>query len=412
MRKYAWIYILVTVVAAIWAVRYFMNQPVQTEIAYAISYEDSVEASGVLVRDETVYKADAGGSVQAQVFDDTRVAAGKKIATVYTDGIDNNLKVALENINEKIKKLESATAQSDVFGSDIAAIETRVKANIDELVEASVSMDMANLPIISQELTKLVGTQQEVAGTESPRQSALDDLYKQKQQTEASINSAKRDIRASSAGVYINGVDGCESVLTPDAVMKMSVDEFNGLSIPKNVSVKDHYAAGEEVCKTVDNGVWYVAASVKKEAAEAIKAADTANRKVGKAIQVRFPELSSTPVLAKVESVSEESGGNVLLVLSSQSYVKNIYSERAVKVEIIKNNYEGLKVPASALRVDGEDTGVFVNTDGVARFRKVDVLYRDDTMAIVDKSSESGYLKLYDPVIVYGKEIEQGKLVN
>lgn len=412
MRKYAWIYIVVAVVAAIWAVRYFMNQPVETEIAYAISYEDSVEASGVLVRDETVYKADAGGSVQAQVFDETRVATGKKIATVYTDGIDNNLKVALDNINEKIKKLENATAQADVFGSDIATIETRVKANIEELIDASVSMDMANLPIISQELTKLAGTQQEVAGTESPRQSALDDLYQQKQQTEASINSAKRDIVAASAGVYINGVDGCESVLTPDAVMNMGVDEFNGLSIPKHVTVKEHYSAGEEVCKTVDNGVWYIAASVKKEVAEAVKAADASNRKVGKSIQIRLPELSSTPVAAKVESVSEESGGNVLLVLSSQNYIKNVYSERAVKLEIIKNNYEGLKIPTSALRVDGEDTGVFVNTDGVARFRKVDVLYRDDKMAIVDKSSESGYLRLYDPVIVYGKEIEQGKLVN
>ena len=83
-----------------------------------------------------------------------------------------------------------------------------------------------------------------------------------------------------------------------------------------------------------------------------------------------------------------------------------------MEVEIIKGNYEGLKVPASALRVIEEDTGVFVNTDGVARFRKVDVLYRDDEMAIVDKSEETGYLKIYDPVIVEGKDIEPGKLIN
>lgn len=57
MRKYAWIYILIALIAVIWGVRFFMNQPVQTEIATAISYEDKVEAAGVLVRYETVYQS-------------------------------------------------------------------------------------------------------------------------------------------------------------------------------------------------------------------------------------------------------------------------------------------------------------------------------------------------------------------
>ena len=107
MRKYAWIYILIALIAVIWGVRFFMNQPVQTEIATAISYEDKVEAAGVLVRYETVYQSAAGGSLQPQVADEARVAKGKKIATVYTDGIDGNLKVDLDNVNEKIAIISS-----------------------------------------------------------------------------------------------------------------------------------------------------------------------------------------------------------------------------------------------------------------------------------------------------------------
>lgn len=120
------------------------------------------------------------------------MAKGKKIATVYTDGIDGNLKVELDNVNEKIAKLESATQQADVFGSDLATIETRVKASVDALVEVSVSRDMSNLPIITKELEKLINTQQEVSGAENPRQSALDELYQQRRQIESSINSAKK----------------------------------------------------------------------------------------------------------------------------------------------------------------------------------------------------------------------------
>ncbi len=412
MRKYAWIYILIAVVAVVWGVRFFLNQPTETETAYPVSYEDTVKASGVLVRNETVYKADTGGSLQSEVSDEARVAKGKKIATVYTDGIDSNLKVELDNVNEKIEKLESATAQSEVFGSDLVTIETRVKASIDELVEASVSHDLSELPVIRQELEKLISTQQEVSGAESPRQSALDDLYAQREQIEGSINSAKRDIYSSAAGVYIVGVDGCEAILTPEAVMTMGVDEFSGLSIPKRYTVKEHYNAGEDACKTVDNGIWYLAATMTADTAAAIEEAEANQAKRGSSLHIRIPELDAKEVPVAVETVSEESNGNVLVVFSSRNYIKGIYGERSVEVEIIKGNYEGLKVPASALRVVEEETGVFVNTDGVARFRKVDVLYRDDTMAIVDKSEESGYLKIYDPVIVEGKDIEQGKLIN
>ena len=212
--------------------------------------------------------------------------------------------------------------------------------------------------------------------------------------------------------MYIVGVDGCEAILTPEAVMTMGVDEFSGLSIPKRYTVKEHYNAGEDACKTVDNGIWYLAATMTADTAAAIEEAEANQAKRGSSLHIRIPELDAKEVPVAVETVSEESNGNVLVVFSSRNYIKGIYGERSVEVEIIKGNYEGLKVPASALRVVEEETGVFVNTDGVARFRKVDVLYRDDTMAIVDKSEESGYLKIYDPVIVEGKDIEQGKLIN
>lgn len=404
MRKYAWIYILVTLIVLVWAIRYFMNKPVQTEIANAIDYEDVIKASGIIVRDETLYKTETGGSLQSEVFDETRVSRGKKIATVYTDGIDSNLKSELDSINEKIEKLESATSQTQVFANDLASVEAGIKSGIDELVSASVSSDMSSLSVIEQEISSLMSTQRRVSGADTPRQNALNDLYTQKSETEGKINSAKKDIYASSAGVYIAGVDGCEQYMTPGAVINMSVEEFNSLNIPKRSEVKEHYDAGEYVCKTVDNGKWYVCATVDQK--------DISEFEKGDRVYIRMPELASDEVDGEIENISEESGGKVLVTLSSGHYIKGVYSERCAEIEIILSRYSGLKVPISAVRVEGEDTGVFVNTDGVARFRKIDILYKDDKMAIADISSESGYLKMYDPVIVNGKDIEQGKIIN
>ncbi len=404
MRKYAWIYIIITVIVAIWGVRYFMNKPVDTQIVNAIDYENSVSVSAVLVRDEAVYKTDTGGSLQSQVFDETRVAKGTKIASVYTDGIESSLKAEIDSIDEKIAKLEGSTSHTDVFGSDIASVEARIESNIDELVEMSISSDMSSLAVVSSELDELAGTRDEISGKGSTRQTALEDLYMQRRKAESKINSSKKDIYASRAGVYIAGVDGCEQMLTPEYIMGIGVEEFSSLNIAKRNAPKEHYEAGEYVCKVVDNNKWYAAAIVDAKAIYETEKGDS--------IKLRLPELSGSIVSGRIESISEEKDGNVLIVVSSGNYIKNVYSERTVKLDIILGTYYGLQVPLSAVRVDGEDTGVFVNTDGVARFRKIDILYKNEEVAIVEKNSQSGYLKMYDTVIVNGKDIEQGKLIN
>lgn len=404
MRKYAWIYVIVTVIALIWGVRYFTNKPVETQIAMAVDYENSVSASAVLVRNETVYKTEAGGSLQPQVFDETRVSKGTKIASIYTDGIESSLKAEIDAIDEKIAKLEASSSQAEVFGNDIASVETRIKSNIAELVGMSISEDMSSLDIVTGELEELVGEQKQISGDGSPRQLALKDLYAQKREAEGRINSARKDIYASCAGVYISGTDGCEQMLTPEYVMNLGVEEFSALNIAKRNTPKDNYNAGEYVCKIVDNDKWYAAAVVSGKLMYGAKKGDS--------VKLRLPELSSDTVNGTIESISEEKDGSVLVVVSSGNYVKNVYSERTAALDIILDTYSGLQLPLTAVRVDGDETGVFINTDGVARFRKIDILYKNDELAIVKKSTENGYLKMYDQVIVNGKDIEQGKLVN
>ena len=404
MRKYAWIYVIITVVLAIWGVRYFTNRHVQTSVVRIAQHEDSVSASGVIVRNETVYTAETGGSLQSQVSDETRVAKGKKIASLYTDGIDSALKAELDGINDKISRLEASTSQTQVFGNDIATVETRVKSGVNELVDASVSNDLSNLAVVAKELSELSGAQSEMSGDKSPRQNALNELYTKRKETEGRIQSAKKDIYSKAAGVYISGVDGCENILTPDAVKNMGPEQFNGLNIPKRSETKEHYSAGETICKTVDNGIWYAAAVVNADSVYGLSA--------GKSLKIRMPELDGTAVNGQVEYISENSGGQALVMVSSRQYIKGVYSERCVKLDLIMNTYYGIEIPMSAVRVSGEDTGVFVNTDGVARFKKVNILYKNNDIAIVEKSEQNDRLRLYDPVIVNGSSVEAGEIIN
>ena len=86
-------------------------------------------------------------------------------------------------------------------------------------------------------------------------------------------------------------------------------------------------------------------------------------------------------------------------------------------MKIVLNTYKGLKVSSSALRVvskeDGTNsTGVYVLSGMTAHFVPVNIVYSNDVYAICEIEQEDGKLRLYDEIIVKGKNIYDGKIVD
>ena len=92
---------------------------------------------------------------------------------------------------------------------------------------------------------------------------------------------------------------------------------------------------------------------------------------------------------------------------------------------VVKNTYSGLRVSSKALRFkstgneapDGtldssSVTGVYVVTGMTARFVPVNIVYSNEGYAICEASKEDGSLKLYDEIIVKGKNIYDGKIID
>lgn len=408
MRKYAWLYILVTILLVIWLGQYFLNQPVQTQLVQSDTYEEKVSVSGVMLRNETVYTSSKGGTLESAVRDGERVAKGKKIATVYQDGIDTQIKQNLDAVNQKIERLQNSLSKGDIFTSDLATIETQIKSGISELIDIANSGDYSNLLGVKEELERMVGKQQEVSGEgeESPKQSALDALLAEKAEYESQINSAKQDIISQASGIYIPVVDGLESILLPSNIESLTVHDFKSLQVPEEIpEKKETVGPGEAVCKTVENSLYMSAALIGEK--------DIYGMEAGDSVQLRYTDLSSEAIDGTIEYISPIEDGQAVIVVSANQYLDSIYTVRKVDFDIIKKTYSGLSIPADALRIEDDTTGVYVDSEGVARFREVNVLYKNDEIAIVeDTTSQTGKLKLYDSVIVRGKDLEDGKIIN
>ena len=86
---------------------------------------------------------------------------------------------------------------------------------------------------------------------------------------------------------------------------------------------------------------------------------------------------------------------------------------RLEEAQIILEEYDGLKIPSGAVRVNSEnEKGVFVIKGNIALFKKIDILYSDGEYMLIDPNSENNEVKIYDQVVTEGKDISDGKIID
>ena len=74
-----------------------------------------------------------------------------------------------------------------------------------------------------------------------------------------------------------------------------------------------------------------------------------------------------------------------------------------------------MSVPDAALQFNAEnEPGVYVRVGNTIVFRKVKVRYHSETgrYSICEETDEDGYLKLYDDMVIGGKELYDGKIIR
>ena len=86
---------------------------------------------------------------------------------------------------------------------------------------------------------------------------------------------------------------------------------------------------------------------------------------------------------------------------------------RSGPMTVIKAEYSGLKVSRKALRVVDSVRGVYVVNGMQISFVPVNIVYSTDEYIICEKQTDNdNVLKLYDSVVVKGKNLYDGKIIS
>lgn len=389
------------------------SEPYTTALAYTYTSNDSAEAVGILVRQETVLPAQTG-IVDVTRSEGEKVGVGQSVAQVYRDSQAQTNQADLEALADQIQLLEYS---SDGGGVDSAAkLDENILQAVTALHAASGVGDYNQLEDQVRTLKSAVLKRGYVygngLGSEELTQK-LNDLKSQyaalKQQTSSSTSS----VRAPQSGVFSTLVDGYETAVTPQTVFQLTPSSLSALLAGQGKE------SGGGMGKLITSTRWYFAAALPVSVAERLKEGSTAT--------LRFSGDFDQDIDMRVDQIGEAEGDKSVVVFSTDRYLSQTTLLRQQTAELIFNSWSGLRIPKQALRMEkstytdketGQEVqnnrlGVYALLGGRAEFKTVEVVTEgDDYYVVRSTTDESDALRAGDEVIVRATELYDGQLLE
>ena len=389
------------------------SEPYTTALAYTYTSNDSAEAVGILVRQETVLPAQTG-IVDVTRSEGEKVGVGQSVAQVYRDSQAQNNQADLEALADQIQLLEYS---SDGGGVDSAAkLDENILQAVTALHAASGVGDYNQLEDQARTLKSTVLKRGYVYGNglgAEELSQKLNDLKSQyaalKQQTSSSTSS----VRAPQSGVFSTLVDGYETAVTPQTVFQLTPSSLSALLAGQGKET------GGGMGKLITSTRWYFAAALPVSVAERLKEGSTAT--------LRFSGDFDQDIDMRVDQVGQAEGDKSVVVFSTDRYLSQTTLLRQQTAELIFNSWSGLRIPKQALRMEkstytdketGQEVqnnrlGVYALLGGRAEFKTVEVVTEgDDYYVVRSTTDESDALRAGDEVIVRATELYDGQLLE
>lgn len=389
------------------------QDPFTTTYAYRYTLNDSIQADGLIVRQEQTLTG-SGGIVDVTRGEGERVGIGQTVALIYRDDQARLAQEEQEALRLEITQLQYALGQGESVSSAAKLNDDILKAMVS-LRAASAQRDYGDLEDQVLEVKGKVLRREYTYSDELSLDALsirLQQLTTQYQALRSQSYSAITQITAPVSGSFSTLVDGYEDQISPESAAGLSTQTL------KELLSQPPQSSSAAVGKLISSDKWYFAAVVTQEEGERLEEA--------KSVTLRFAGDFTQEIDMTVEQVNPDGLGEAVVVLSTDRYLEQTTLLRRETAELIFNSRTGLRVPKLALRMvtsssTDEETGetsetgtlgVYVVTAGRAEFKPVTILTEGDDFYVVQSVREDRKaLRAGDEVIVQATGLYDGQLL-
>lgn len=372
----------------------------QLGTAGLVTLTETEKVDVCLFRHEQVLASPYAGVKVDLAEDGEKVAAGTPVARIYTVFSEP----VYEELTEVDRRLDILHRAKTTYSSlkNAPQIRAQIDRDLAKYNAAVAENDLASAMLLREEILAASARYQALIGGYDTFSDTIAALELRRAALEQSLGTPVGTMIATESGYYYGSVDGFESRFSASDLDSMTVDSYRELL----ASEAEPYAAeGQSMGKLVTDFRWYAACEVSAETADKMK--------TDGAYEVYFPYNDATVTMTLYRTAAARDEDAVLLILAASVMPEGFDYTRVQKAEITVVSHTGYSVPVTAVRtVDGK-TGVYILDRYEVRFRQVSILYEKNGVYLSDPTADPDtYLDLYDAVILNGKNLYEGKLID
>lgn len=373
--------------------------PITTSSVIHYETYNGIDITAYAIRDEEVLSTEKSGVISYNISDGGKIEKNGNVALIYSTEEDADNQIKIENLQNAIKDLEEIQSYNDVEAVDIDMLDAKIDNSLISLITQVNNGNISSEKETSEELLKLLNRRQIVTGISDGFDSLLSSYKTELKNLKASSAGPKSKIKTKKSGYFVSNVDGFENVFKSDKLNELTPDYLQDAQ-PIKVET-----SGETIGKIVSDYEWYIAASMSLD--ESLKLTEGAEL----TLLTQFDSVKELPVTVKTINKGT-SGDNAIVIFSCTYMNSDLATMRKQNMTILLEKYSGLQVHSKAIKfVDGKK-GVFVLSGTVINFVPINVVYSTDSYSICEAQTTGIRLKLYDEVVVKGKNLYDGKVIS
>lgn len=405
-RKIPWFQIT-SVVLSIIVISYivynafaYSYSPIDTQrLTEETTIEETIDFKGFALRDEKIIDTSASGTVIPLAHDGKRVANGDDIAVVCQNDDQAAAYTKLESLKQELERYKNINDPDGTQELSADKLNTKISDAYDDIMDAVTTGKYDELSDALTAYADKCATKQILTEGSIDLSAKLTSLESEiAALTAQNINYSS--VKAPKSGYYINTIDGYESALSYKDALSLTSQQ-----IESALNAEPAAVSGNSLGKIVESYKWYIVGETESQ--------NSSYFKNGAKITVNFPKEGVNHVTMLVEKAAMQ-GDKMTVVLSCSLMDETFANMRTEDMQIVTKSHTGYRVPSNVIRFDEDNnTGIYVLRGKIITFIPVEIIYTEDDFAIISSSSSNGKsVRLYDEVIIKGKELEDGKVIN
>ena len=214
-----------------------------------------------------------------------------------------------------------------------------------------------------------------VPGTSQQDESKYNDIITRLGDSEVVLHQ----VASAQNGVVSYYIDGYEGYFTPERMTSLSYETTKKQDFRTVNLTRDNTLKGEPLFKICQSNMWYVMAWIDTE--------NISKYEVGDSVKIQLP-LGEVDAL--VDQIIDQED-KWLVIMKTTRYYEEFAKIRTADVQIITQEYTGIKVRNSSITTENGVAGVYIKTkNGEFVFRPIKVITSDGDYSLVYSS------KFYD----------------